>query len=146
MNGVAANSLSRFPGLPPTTEFTTVCLLLSTTEYSSPPDQYLVRQGVRIRFREDRPADSAPGSEGRSRPSRKKTAAAASPDGDDVVTRYTPPPVPAQTNTYGDVQAKDESWSPQMIEAATNVWKNSPQRPLFGRPFGHEESGESQSR
>lgn len=126
----AVYSTKEFPGLPPTTEFTS----------------YLVRQGVRIRFREDRPADTALGSEGRTRPPRKnsKSAAATSPDGIDDFAQQTPPSLPPM-NTYGEESARNESWSPQILQVAAEVYKNNHRPSIFGPLSVHEDADEPQA-
>ncbi|KAG8773745.1 hypothetical protein FRC15_001829 [Serendipita sp. 397] len=116
----AVYSTKEFPGLPPTTEFTT----------------YLVRQGVRIRFRDDRAVDAAVGErrrvEGKPRPPRRssqKSNEGNSPEEANTLdaTRVSSSS-PVSPNFDG---VKVDLWNPEMIRAATEAVKNSPMS-LFG--------------
>jgi hypothetical protein len=137
---------ARFPGLPPTTEFTgvstqTLCHSLSLLTST----QYLVRNGVRIRFRDDRGVDAAVGEpkgrgEGRARTARKNSAKSN--------TQLSLDSVGVQggageaSNMANPFSGRDKDGSrKEALLAASQVWRNSPGGGNFHPTFDADELG-----
>ncbi|KAG8830614.1 hypothetical protein FRC17_004621, partial [Serendipita sp. 399] len=117
----AVYSTKEFPGLPPTTEFTT----------------YLVSQGVRIRFRDDRAVDAAVGErrrvEGKPRPARRSSHKSNEDNSTDEPSGFDANRVSSSSPISPSHDGvKVDPWNPEMIRAATEVWKNSPGSGFIG--------------
>lgn len=121
----AVYSTKEFPGLPPTTEFTS----------------YLVRNGVRIRFRDDRGVDAAAGevrgrAEGRLKVVKKNNPKNTGQIGVDVAIADAGGVAGGMSAfSFGANQDVDSQ-----KEAILEMWKNSPGRATFQRTFDADDT------